>query len=385
MTILEGGNMKRIFTLVLLACLLITLLLFKVHTTKAALPVACKGWSLVPSPNSGNHNSILSGVSADSSSDAWAIGFDQRDLQEFPLIEHWNGTVWSIVPTHHAAIPSSITAIAMNDVWMAGYGGKNAVTFEHWNGTQWSIVPSPTISSAISSNMFLSAVSTNDIWAAGSKYFGGTTYKTLIEHWNGTKWSIVSGLHVPGKSNMINDVQAISTNDVWAIGRYLDNNSVYHTILEHWNGTNWSITPGSDQANNNDQYLPSLAALSDNNIWAAGSVNGSKDILQTLVEHWDGSKWSVVSSPNLGSGWNQLFGIAALSTNDIWAVGSASLQTLTEHWNGTKWSVIPSINPAKFDTSTAATVVPGTSHVWMVGQSSAKLNAHGQTLTELSC
>ena len=43
---------------------------------------------------------------------------------------------------------------------------------------------------------------------------------------------------------------------------------------------------------------------------------------QTLIEHWNGTTWSVVASPNVGTQLNGLNGVTAVSTSDIWAVGS---------------------------------------------------------------
>src|SRR5438045_3059666 len=47
--------------------------------------------------------------------------------------------------------------------------------------------------------------------------------------------------------------------------------------------------------------------------------------------------WSIVPSPNVGSGNNSLASVAAISANDVWAVGYYTLtdryQTLTEHWD----------------------------------------------------
>jgi hypothetical protein len=56
-----------------------------------------------------------------------------------------------------------------------------------------------------------------------------------------------------------------------------------------------------------------------------------------LVEHWDGTSWSVVSSPDPHIN-RALEGIAAISTSDIWAAGSAGI----ENWNGTSWSLVSS-------------------------------------------
>ena len=52
---------------------------------------------------------------------------------------------------------------------------------------------------------------------------------------------------------------------------------------------------------------------------SATTSNGSID--QTLTEHWNGTAWSVVASPNLGTSDNVLYGVAAVAANDVWAVG----------------------------------------------------------------
>src|SRR5579863_10207226 len=72
------------------------------------------------------------------------------------------------------------------------------------------------------------------------------------------------------------------------------------------------------------------------------------EVFQTLIEHWNSSKWSVVTSPNIGTGSNDLESVAAISSNNVWAVGSGAIntsssrQTVIEHWDGTKWSIISS-------------------------------------------
>src|SRR4051794_41154715 len=60
--------------------------------------------------------------------------------------------------------------------------------------------------------------------------------------------------------------------------------------------------------------------------------------------------WSFVASPNHGTSGNILHAAAAISANDIWAVGqyvddtSFKTQTLTQHWDGTAWTIVPSPN-----------------------------------------
>src|SRR5439155_2389965 len=128
-----------------------------------------------------------------------------------------------------------------------------------------------------------------------------------------------------------------SSNDVWAVGYYSDG-STFRTLTEHWDGATWSVVPNPGTGHLND-----VAAISSNDVRAVGGYyNGGG----TFTMHWDGTQWSVVSSPNPG-GYSELWGVTAISSNDVWAVGwysSGAQHSLTMHWDGSTWSVVPSPN-----------------------------------------
>ena len=62
--------------------------------------------------------------------------------------------------------------------------------------------------------------------------------------------------------------------------------------------------------------------------------------------------WQIITSPNSSRQVNELHSVSALAENDVWAVGvSYNIErtlgsTLIEHWNGSRWSVVPSPNPS---------------------------------------
>src|SRR5579872_335860 len=101
----------------------------------------------------------------------------------------------------------------------------------------------------------------------------------------------------------------------------------------------WNVVPSP-----NGNLIPSglgggVAAVSASDVWAVGSSGSQASSGQTLIERWNGASWSVVTSPNPGSMYNILSGVAAVSASDVWAVGyyvnsSQVTQTLVEHWNG---------------------------------------------------
>jgi hypothetical protein len=82
-------------------------------------------------------------------------------------------------------------------------------------------------------------------------------------------------------------------------------------------------SPGTDS-----NSLLGVAVVSPCNAWAVGDYyNGTAD--QTLIEHWNGTSWKQVTSPNPGgsSDDSSLGGVAATSSTNAWAVG--------DYYNGT--------------------------------------------------
>ncbi len=89
-------------------------------------------WAIVPSPNdAGGSANVLSGVSADSESDAWAVGNQ--------LVTHWDGSVWSLVkPASRFQDLNSVSAISPDDAWAVGIrNGAEVQQIERWDGTAW--------------------------------------------------------------------------------------------------------------------------------------------------------------------------------------------------------------------------------------------------------
>jgi len=77
--------------------------------------------------------------------------------------------------------------------------------------------------------------------------------------------------------------------------------------------------------------LTAVTALSASDAWSVGQYAGADSLQRTLFEHWDGSQWKFVPSPNPGTQYNILQGVAGASATDVWAVGyQASASDVTE-------------------------------------------------------
>src|SRR4030095_1568022 len=84
-------------------------------------------------------------------------------------------------------------------------------------------------------------------------------------------------------------------------------------------GGNWQVIPSGNVPNPVNE-LHGVSALAENDVWAVGvSYNTERTLGSTLIEHWNGSRWSVVASPNPSSSVNKLNAVAAVSPNDVWA------------------------------------------------------------------
>src|SRR5439155_22453256 len=174
----------------------------------------------------------------------------------------------------------------------------------------WSIVISPNTSATQHNFLFdVTCASASDCWAVGYYSTGGvgSVHQTLIEHWNGTAWSIVSSPNASTtQANFLSDVTCTSASDCWAVGG---------TLIEHWNGTTWSIVTSP-----NTGGLSGVTCTSPSDCWAVGSYrNGFYN--QTLIEHWNGTAWSIVTSPNTSTIENYLIRVTSTSAPASWAVG----------------------------------------------------------------
>ena len=282
---------------------------------------------------------------------------------------------------------ASVSAVADDDVWTVGWGWNQSLNayrtvIEHWNGGRWSLVTSPNATNGYNLLNGVAAVASNDVWAVGQAA-NGSTYSTLVEHWNGSVWSIVTSPNTPGLSNILEAITVISANDIWAVGYSQDSNFNTFTLTLHWDGSAWSIIPSPIL---DHDILFGVDALASNDVWAVGRNRpGGYGDDRTLIIHWDGRNWSIIPSPS-GIGDNVLFGVAAIASNDVWAVGNeGSLSTLAEHWDGNAWTIVgtPDFNSNATNQVLVGIVALSSNNIWTAGQYIVPLQGSAQfTLTE---
>jgi len=144
-------------------------------------------------------------------------------------------SIWQVVPSEnpqpHLVTDSEFASVSMGsatDGWAVGsFLASNAVghpLVEHWDGTAWTRVPAPMPSGTQAGLAGVDELSTGNVWAVGdsangSPGEGNIDNEPLIEHWNGTKWSIVNGVTLPsGSTGVLNAIGGTGPGDLWAVG-----------------------------------------------------------------------------------------------------------------------------------------------------------------------
>ena len=183
-------------------------------------------------------------------------------------------------------------------------------------------------------------------------------------------WTLISSPNANSQSNELRGVSAAAENDAWAVGTVYTDNSFTksRTLIERWDGTSWSVvrSPNTTASIN---ILEAVAAVSTNDVWAVGvGVTGFSNT--PIIEHWNGVAWSVIANPGTSVG--SLAGVVVVSANDVWAVGTGVTgdedSTLTLHWDGVAWSLIPSPNVGpEVDNSLAGVTAIASDDVWAAG------------------
>ena len=286
-----------------------------------------------------------------------------------PGLSFGAGGTLSGTPTQAGTYTFSITA---TDVYGRHVTGPVTVTVNNPSGGgAWSIGPAQPIR-----GLKIAAVSPTDMWAINSG---------AIVHGNGTSWD--TPITLPG--GVFEGIDAINSNDIWAVG-YSSVNSVLQTVAVHSmdGGQTWTSIPGQNVGTRNNQFT-AVAGVLDNQIWAAGYYIDSHGTSQPLIEFWNGSTWSVSSTPvtpNVNVLGTQLTAIAVTPT-DAWAVGlsgetfGSQLTPVAMELVGGSWQVVPSPvvdQTHAWEFTGVAIAAPG--DIWAVGTS---FNTNGAPLPDL--
>jgi len=289
-------------------------------------------------------------VSCVSDSFCEAVGgrLDATGNDTAALAERWNGTTWTLQRTASPVAASNGLRMNLAGVscvsasFCEAVGTSSAASgggAEQWNGTTWTLqsVPGDALTA-------VSCTATDFCLASGAD--------GDAEVWNGTAWA--DQPTATGFSSL-SSVSCGSASACEAIGYGPETSE----DAEGWNGTTWTpqVTPAPSGGSSLD--LNGVTCPTTQFCQAAGWYFNSSNDEAPAADVWNGSTW-VAHAPPLPAGvmTAPLAGVACATADFCAAVGqqspAISTSTLAEVWNGTSWSLRTTPNPAPGDSSLTA-------------------------------
>jgi hypothetical protein len=383
----RNGRWPRVLvTGLLVVCLISGVFFYEQFLNRSQTSASIYHWCIKSGAQLTGQEGIaaLGDVVALTPNNVWAVGgigtgdFRQNTAHSTPFIEHWDGTGWHMVSTaspaalfsdlqdqvkgarNETASFSNLAVLSDHNLWAVGSvrisqisqsqgnfittGDVGHTLIEHWDGEKWQVVASPDGDMQGENSLNnIAAVSANDIWAVGSQAPARaalTQIMPLVEHWDGKNWDKVQ-LPIALQHGLLSSVKAIAANDVWVFGV---NSAVspMTSLAAHWDGKHWNVVALSHALQQSEFF--DEVAISSQNIWAVGSTIAlqGNQTPTALIAHWDGHQWSNMTGAAGVSSGNSLVGLTANGANDVWAVGNTvDNQPLIEHWDGQSWTLAP--------------------------------------------
>lgn len=323
-------------------------------------------WKIKESPNPGTGGNYLYDVSCEPSTSACtSVGKSFSSGVESPLALRWNGTSWaeqtaakksSTLPTglYGVDCPSETRCLAAGS-YQPSEGGTKLLS-EIWNEGKWSVQTTPEPAEATSSELVaMGCNSTANCTAVGWAVIGGV--KTAIaERWTSPTWAL-STIPIPegAKSSQLDGVDCLWSNFCAAVGRYTTSGGSVKSLVEFWNGTEWSLQTAADPEKAVQSTLLDVACSpTPNRCMAVGGWKNSAYEQFTLAYRFNGvSTWTLQITPNPSGSIASVFqevscpSETSCTADGSWVSGGGgSNMTLAETWNGTSWSIQGTPNPS---------------------------------------
>jgi len=178
----------------------------------------------------------------------------------------------------------------------------------------------------------------------------GQSTRSLVEQWNGTNWNVVRSVSPGSGGDVLTSVACRAR--IWcrAVGQSFNTAGQGRTLIEGWDGHRWTRI-ASPNATTLSNWLESISCITTSSCQAVGfhAVHeGTGRVLQQdLAERWDGHRWTVAPTPDRPTAYNDLFGVSCAAPSSCVAVGHDEVlrhRVATDHaevefWNGKLWKL----------------------------------------------
>jgi hypothetical protein len=328
------------------------------------------GWTLQTTPNpSGENDASLTAVACVAAATCESVGhFEGNAPRWLTVAERQSGSAWSLQPTPNAtgAASSTLSAVtcfsgssclAIGNYFAAD--GAQLPFAERWNGTVWTPVPMPFPDGA--RQIFLPGMScASSTWcmAVGSSWVPWLGLNAFVEHWDGASWSIASApVPTDNFGSMLTGISCSAANACMAVGSYQADWAPL-ALVERWDGSSWSLATTPNPSNPQGIVLSDVSCTAISACMAVGSKPAVSSDSPTLAARWDGATWTILSTPAMAgaAGGSELDKIVCSSSSSCMAVGQFWPApaphpglSFAVRWDGATWALEPTMNPSGTD------------------------------------
>ncbi|HEU4682194.1 MAG TPA: S8 family serine peptidase, partial [Gemmatimonadales bacterium] len=265
--------------------------------------------------------------------------------------EWWNESAWAPEPTAAVEESAALKGVSCDGgMGCVAVGARNATqTLAEHAMPEWANrVAGPPLGAPTTFLADASCVAPEDCFAVGSSVNLSGTRVTLAKRGGGSgSWSQLTTPNPAGATeSYLEDISCTSAVACTAVGRYRSSSGTILSLAERWNGTSWSIQATPNPVGGTGVRLEGVSCSSATACTAVGRYTDSSGNGATLAERWNGTEWTIQSTPNPGPRSSFLHDVSCRSASDCWAVGGISYKitegkspvSLVERWNGSTWS-----------------------------------------------
>jgi hypothetical protein len=237
----------------------------------------------------------------------------------------WDGANWT---SHPMPTPNGSDRDLVFDVscvspsWCDAVGTTGSASFprrplvEHWDGSAWTVVPSPALAGTFR-YVALQAISCTSTTACLAVGYDDYDFKPVVESWNGSDWSLASDTGLSARA-------ALDSVSCWAADACLVASSEYTgplrtALVDLWNGSTFTRTTIAGPSGTHQPTVLGVACRSET---ACVAVGYDGDHLRALVQSWNGTSWHIVTGPTIHASQSEFTSVSCATSRCV-AVGDA--------------------------------------------------------------
>jgi hypothetical protein len=318
----------------------------------SASAAGAAGWSLMKVPN-GGHHSVLRDVSCAVGSARWCLAVGDvtgaASLAHATLALSWSGDRWSLIRSQNGgSVINALVSVSCGTrsrctaVGLSSSGAGDRTLVESWHGGALTVSRSPNGAAYNSELLGVSCPAAPAFCVAVGFTGSGTSSRTLVETWKGKAWSIAASPSLKRGANELTSVSCASTTSCVAVG-FAGTGRTTHTLAESFDGHHWTMST-TPSTGDHGSLLQGVSCAPRAARCEAVGYEQVGHAARALAESWNGSAWALQTARDRGAASNYLTGVScaratACKVSGYTLAGPDSYRVLLESWNGTAWSL----------------------------------------------